>query len=188
MGLSWRRWMFFFCMFLLVFPALAGDKRVWKPLDKDGLHDPQGPSIRELQNPADALSILPPDLIGNMVRWVGALDQGFIQPRANLQPGTKVTVLDMDLIFGKTGDQPYVRFPHKAHTEWLDCANCHEGIFKTKFNASGITMAQILEGRFCGVCHGAVAFPLTECTRCHSVTPDSFKGAFGAQNQTPAGK
>jgi hypothetical protein len=27
-------------------------------------------------------------------------------------------------------------------------------------------------GEHCGRCHGAVAFPLTECTRCHSVQQD----------------
>jgi hypothetical protein len=31
-------------------------------------------------------------------------------------------------------------------------------------------MQKILDGEQCGVCHGAVAFPLTECRRCHSVS------------------
>jgi hypothetical protein len=31
-------------------------------------------------------------------------------------------------------------------------------------------MNQILHGEQCGLCHGAVSFPLTECNRCHSVS------------------
>ena len=29
---------------------------------------------------------------------------------------------------------------------------------------------KILQGEYCGQCHGAVAFPLTQCLRCHSVS------------------
>jgi uncharacterized OB-fold protein len=29
-------------------------------------------------------------------------------------------------------------------------------------------MAAILLGQKCGVCHGKVAFPVSECKRCHS--------------------
>jgi ribosomal protein L40E len=32
-----------------------------------------------------------------------------------------------------------------------------------------MSMFAILQGEFCGRCHGAVSFPLTECRRCHSV-------------------
>ena len=28
-----------------------------------------------------------------------------------------------------------VRFPHKQLTEWLDCSNCHEKLFKSKTGA-----------------------------------------------------
>ena len=29
-------------------------------------------------------------------------------------------------------------------------------------------MGNILDGEYCGICHGAVSFPLTECDRCHN--------------------
>ncbi|MBF0341824.1 MAG: hypothetical protein HQL95_12815 [Magnetococcales bacterium] len=186
---AWWRWLALGCVLLVVSPVWgAGDKRNWKAVDKDDVHDPQGTSVQDLQNPAEAMKVLPGDGSGNLVNWVEALQKGYIQPRTNILPETKVNVLDLDLIYGNTGDQPFVRFPHKPHTEWLDCVNCHEGIFKTKFNGSGIKMAQILEGKFCGQCHGAVAFPLTECKRCHSVSPDTFRGQLGAQNAAPAKK
>jgi c(7)-type cytochrome triheme protein len=42
-------------------------------------------------------------------------------------------------------------------------------LFKTKAGTSNVNMMQILSGEKCGLCHGAVAFPLTECQRCHSL-------------------
>jgi c(7)-type cytochrome triheme protein len=76
----------------------------------------------------------------------------------------------MDIIFTDTGSMPYVRFPHLSHTLWLDCSNCHPSIFVQKKGANNIAMTDILQGRFCGLCHGKVSFPPTlNCTRCHSV-------------------
>jgi len=40
-----------------------------------------------------------------------------------------------------------------------------------KSNSAGAyfnAMKKIEEGQFCGRCHGVVAFPLSNCTRCHS--------------------
>ena len=140
------------------------------PLTKDGVHDPANPGIKLLQEPGEALSTLPPDAVGNRVRWVDALSRGLIAPRTNILPDTKINVLDQDVIMPRTGEMPMVRFPHRQHTEWLDCSNCHEKLFKSKAGATtAVNMFQILQGEYCGVCHGAVAFPLTECNRCHSV-------------------
>jgi c(7)-type cytochrome triheme protein len=147
--------------------TLAADRL---PLAKDGLHDPANPAIKLLQEPAEALAKLPPDVVGNRVRWVQALEQGLIAPRTNILPDTKIKVLDQDVIMPRTGEMPMVRFPHKQHTEWLDCSNCHEHLFKSKAGANKqVNMLQILQGEYCGLCHGAVSFPLTECKRCHSV-------------------
>lgn len=147
--------------------AWAGN---WKPLNQDGLHDPADTGLRLLQNPAEALSQLPPDVVGNQVNWVKALQQGKINPRTNIYPETKIRVLDQDVLLRETGEMPMVLFPHKQHTEWLDCSNCHEWLFKSKAGATpGLNMFAILQGEYCGRCHGAVSFPLTECNRCHSV-------------------
>ncbi len=139
-------------------------------LSKDGVHDPANPGLKLLQEPREALSVLPPDAVGNRVRWVKALEQGAITPRTNILPDTAIRVLDLDVIMPRTGEMPLVRFPHRQHTEWLDCSNCHEKLFKSKAGTTkAVNMFQILQGEYCGVCHGAVAFPLTECKRCHSV-------------------
>ena len=153
-------------------PGLAGD---WVPLAEDGIHDPESPAIELLQQPAEALSKLPPDGVGNQVRWVEALDKGFIHPRTNIYPETNVRALDQDIILNRRGSLPLVRFPHKQHTAWLECGMCHEQLFKAKVGANRFSMMAILQGEQCGVCHGAVAFPLTECNRCHSVRQS---GAF----------
>jgi c(7)-type cytochrome triheme protein len=41
-------------------------------------------------------------------------------------------------------------------------------MFKTKKGSSDFGMFDVLQGHYCGRCHGAVAFPLTRCKRCHS--------------------
>jgi c(7)-type cytochrome triheme protein len=146
-----------------------GYRPKWKPLAEDGIHDPTSSVIGILQEPAEALSVLPPDIAGNQVLWVKALRDGYINPRTNLLPETKINVLDHDVIMKRTGEMPMVLFPHDRHTEWLDCTNCHDKIFQQKAGATPVNMMQILQGRYCGQCHGAVAFPLTECRRCHSV-------------------
>ena len=150
--------------------VVAGD---WKPLADDHLHDPDNQALEYLQNPGDALSRLPGDSAGNKVNWIKALENGYIRPRSELNRNAPVRILETDIILNKTGSIPRVRFPHKAHTQWLDCENCHEKIFRSKAGATPITMGKILEGEYCGVCHGAVAFPLTECSRCHSVPWES---------------
>jgi c(7)-type cytochrome triheme protein len=111
------------------------------------------------------------------VNWVESLEEGYIKPRAKVLPETQVDVLDLDVILKNTSMMYYVRFPHKPHTEWLDCSQCHEKLFRSKAGATKINMFMILMGQKCGLCHGAVAFPLTECGRCHSVPWDDMPTA-----------
>jgi len=148
--------------------VLASD---WKPLAADSIHDPDNPALDLLQEPAEALSHLPPDAAGNKVNWIDALREGYIEPRTNIRPETKVDLRETELIMKNTGSANYVRFPHLAHTEWLDCSNCHDHLFAREAGKTPMTMLMILSGEYCGRCHGAVAFPLTECNRCHSVSP-----------------
>lgn len=152
---------------------------LWRPLASDGIHDPDNPALLLLQQPEEALSVLPPAQEGNHVDWVEALRSGAIQPRTNIYPETKIRVLDENVLMEDTAGMPMVLFPHRPHTEWLDCSNCHDRIFKAKKGANPVTMFAILQGEFCGQCHGAVSFPLTQCQRCHSV-PRPAPPASGA--------
>jgi c(7)-type cytochrome triheme protein len=175
-----RRWTLARLLALAVatasFGAAAQMARQWIALSKDGVHDPKSPAITVLQQPGEALRTLPPDSVGNQVRWVDALQDGYINPRTNILPGTEVRVLETDILLNLKGGTPIVRFPHRQHTLWLDCSNCHDKLFKAQAGANTFSMERILQGEQCGVCHGAVAFPLTECKRCHSVTRDSAAG------------
>ena len=153
--------------------ALAAPS-LWRRLDQDGVHDPRGPGIALLQQPAEALEPLPRDSAGNLVNWVKAIDSGAINPRTNILPETQVRMREDDFIIAKFGSMPAVKFPHRQHTLWLACENCHDVLFKPKAGANKFSMTAILNGEQCGLCHGAVAFPLTECNRCHSVSNASL--------------
>ncbi|MFQ5945796.1 MAG: cytochrome c3 family protein [Anaerolineae bacterium] len=117
----------------------------------------------------DVLRQLPKDEAGG-VDWARALQEKAIEPRAGLDPEAKdqpVFPFDVELT---PEAQPLfkVTFPHKAHTEWLACANCHPGIFQMQQGADPMTMAKIYAGEYCGRCHGKVAFAVpTGCPRCH---------------------
>ena len=68
-----------------------------------------------------------------------------------------------------TKEMPFVKFPHRSHTEWLACANCHPDPFPTKAGSSEIRMANIFRGQFCGKCHDRVAFvTFFSYQHCHS--------------------
>lgn len=165
---------------LLLVGGLVAAER-WLPLARDGIHDPASGAVGVLQEPAEALAALPPDTAGNKVRWVQALDQGHIQPRSRLLDDQPAPLRDTEVLLKNTGEMPMVRFPHRQHTAWLDCGNCHDELFARQAGATKINMFLILQGEKCGVCHGAVSFPLTECTRCHSVERGSpAHEAFGA--------
>lgn len=159
-------------------------------LATDGIHDPANTAINALQEPAEALSAFPLDRRGG-VDWVKAIDLGIIEPRADLQGKSEMMVLDMDIMFKDTGEMPWVKFPHVAHTKWLACSNCHPDIFIQQKGANNPSMDGILAGEHCGRCHDKVAFALWTCERCHNVphegTPKRWIQLMGGQPQ-PAEK
>jgi c(7)-type cytochrome triheme protein len=138
-------------------------------LINDGIHDAKGAGIKILQNPHDAFADLPKAKGGNTVDWVKAAAMGKIKPRSDLRdPNAEALVMDLNIVREVKGSMPDVVFPHKQHTELLDCTNCHPGIFIPQKGANAMSMAKNLMGQMCGVCHGKVAFPLSNCTNCHS--------------------
>ena len=159
------------CIAQITFGAepASKDDAYWLPLTQDDLHDPKNLALHLMQNPANALSVLPRDGTGDQVNWVKALENNDIKPRISLRSSIQPEILDLNILFSDTGEMDQVEFPHKQHTEWLVCSNCHEDIFKYKAHAIKFGMLNILNGEYCGRCHGAVAFPLTECKRCHNV-------------------
>ena len=143
-----------------------------EPLASDGIHDPQNPAFGLLQEPSEALANLPVDS-GGKVDWVRTLSDGHIMPRNGINPGEKMKEVDLDITMKNTASMPHVLFSHKVHTQWLTCSNCHSRIFLPQMGGNFITMAKIMDGQYCGVCHGKVAFTTLDCERCHSVPNES---------------
>ena len=111
---------------------------------------------------------LPKDKFG-LIDWMAIVNEGIIKPRGSIKPGVpEMPPFDMNVLITAKGDFVNdVMFPHKAHTYWLKCENCHTGIFIMAKGKNKMTMQGIVEGKWCGRCHGKVAFPLTDCNRCH---------------------
>lgn len=122
------------------------------------------------------LSDLPKDRYG-LIDWARAVKEGKIKPRDSLNPEEKPQPpLDLDIvIFTKSNFQPDVIFPHYVHTLWLTCTNCHPGIFPMNAKEANkmMTMPAITSGEFCGRCHNRIAFPLSDCLRCHVKPKDT---------------
>ena len=115
------------------------------------------------------LKKLPKDAVG-AVNWVKALEDKDISPKAGLDPkAPEQPVLPLNVELQPPAMPLFkVVFPHKQHTEWLACYNCHPKIFQMRKGADPITMAKILTGEYCGRCHSKVAFAIpTGCPRCH---------------------
>jgi len=139
------------------------------PPAEDGIHDPTNDGTLALQAPLAAFGPFPKSNAGNRVDWVKALAENKIQPRYDrIDPAAVPAVMDLNIVREVKGSMPDVVYPHKQHTEWLDCSNCHPAIFIPQKGANQISMAAILLGQKCGVCHGKVAFPVSECRLCHS--------------------
>lgn len=154
---------------------------------EDGIHDQGNEGTHVLQPPLVSYEGMPGSEFGNYVDWVKALNKGFINPRYDrVDPNAEPLVMDLDIVREVKASMPDVVFPHKPHTQWLHCSNCHPKIFVPQKGANQINMSAILLGQKCGVCHGKVSFPITtaSCKMCHSKPkPDDWKPPLSAASQ-----
>ncbi len=159
------------------------------PPAEDSIHDPGNDGTLLLQPPLAAFELMPRSNAGNRVDWVKALGEKRIAPRADkVDAAAAPMVMDLNIVREVKGSMPDVVYPHKQHTEWLDCSNCHPAIFIPQKGANQISMASILLGQKCGVCHGKVAFPVSECRLCHSKPKASATAAAEAPQPAAPGK
>ena len=150
---------------------LKKEKQRNAPPPQDGIHDPANEGTQVLQPPRIAYEGLPQSDFGNYVDWVQALQKGLLNPRYDrVDPTVEPLVMDLDIVREVKASMPDVVFPHKPHTQWLHCSNCHPKIFIPQKGANQINMSAIILGQKCGVCHGKVSFPITtkSCKKCHS--------------------
>lgn len=142
---------------------------------QDELYDPSNPDYSKLQKANESLAGFTLDK-KEYVNWMSVLKANLISPRADLTGKGKMEILDQDIIMKATRSMPYVKFPHKSHTMWLACSNCHDQIFVKKIGANKIDMTKIFRGQYCGVCHDKVAFSMFfSCETCHSVPQNGAK-------------
>jgi c(7)-type cytochrome triheme protein len=90
------------------------------------------------------------------------------------------------------GMRPAV-FPHWFHRIRFRCKVCHADLgFEFKAGGNEITMAKIIEGKYCGACHnGEIAWSVENCAMCHSGipgTPTHFHGSTLQRLVAPAYK
>jgi len=114
----------------------------------------------------------------NKVDWERAVDEGLIAPLASIDNSdVDEQIMDLRVVI-KFNDMLIkdVVFSHEVHTFWLNCESCHPKVFIPEVAANRMTMKEIRDGKYCGLCHGAVAFPTNvidapnfraNCLRCH---------------------
>ncbi len=115
----------------------------------------------------------PKERFGNGINWEKTEEDGqiklvdFLEGVSIKRPNLAVQK-DFSLS-PKVEGMPDIVFSHKKHTVWNGCELCHPEIFiGVKRGTTKYSMVEIYEGKYCGVCHGAVAFPLLDCQRCHT--------------------
>jgi len=117
--------------------------------------------------------LLPAERFGNGIDWEKAEELGLLRPITivdGVSPKPNPFPVQKDFALNpKVEGMPDIIFSHKKHTVWNGCELCHPDIFMgVKRGTSQYTMADISQGKSCGACHTSVAFPLTDCQRCHS--------------------
>jgi len=115
---------------------------------------------------------LPKGRFGNSIDWEKAEEGGLIHPVDFLE-GVSIKRKSISAqkdfaLEAKLEGMPDIIFSHKKHTLWNGCELCHPEIFVgVKKGATKYSMIEIFDGKYCGVCHTSVAFPVTDCQRCH---------------------
>jgi c(7)-type cytochrome triheme protein len=79
-----------------------------------------------------------------------------------------------------------VVFPHWFHRIRYRCKVCHSELgFKMRAGANLVQMNDIINGKFCGMCHnGQVAWAPDRCDLCHSAKKGVKPGIYGSSETT----
>lgn len=89
----------------------------------------------------------------------------------------------------KEGMRPVV-FPHWFHRIRFRCKVCHNELgFKMRAGGNDVLMVDIIEGKFCGMCHnGQIAWSPENCDLCHSGKPGLTTRIFGSHQTGGPGR
>jgi c(7)-type cytochrome triheme protein len=109
---------------------------------------------------------------GNGINWIRAEKEGHLKLKDTLKgvSGKKVRQASLtdSVINPDEPEMPGIIFSHDNHALWNGCKLCHPEPFAEKKGSPKFTMEEVIEGKFCGTCHGKVAFPILDCQRCHT--------------------
>ncbi len=155
----------------IVFQACSGGVETADPKRCDRCHS----LGKEVASDFDFFAFsrpLPKARFGNGIDWEKAEALGFIKPAPYLEgvsAGPNNLPVQKDFALSPTVEgMPDIIFSHKKHTVWNGCEVCHPDIFGVKKGSNHYTMVDNSQGKYCGACHKNVAFPMTDCQRCHS--------------------
>ena len=116
----------------------------------------------------------PRESFGNGIGWIETEVKGLIKVMDSLE-GLSAKTAPMKnprdvTIAPNVAGMPDILFSHDKHSVWNGCELCHPDLFSSVQKSGGtpFSMDEIFEGKYCGACHGKVAFPMMECRRCHS--------------------
>jgi c(7)-type cytochrome triheme protein len=98
-----------------------------------------------------------------------------------------------DVVLNKRSEQEGMRpvvFSHWFHRIRFRCKVCHAELgFKMRAGANDVLMADINDGRFCGMCHnGQIAWAADRCDLCHSGRPGLKSGIYGGDRTLGPGR
>jgi len=98
-----------------------------------------------------------------------------------------------DVVLNKRSDKAGVRpvvFPHWFHRVRFRCKVCHSELgFTMRAGANDVLMADIIDGKFCGMCHnGQIAWGAEQCDLCHSGKRGVKSGIYGSHETRGPGK
>lgn len=124
---------------------------------------------------------LPKDKYG-LIDWIQLTSQGMVLPKGSIDPDNPLYESPVHYQFDPDGDEDIedivipvkseaiseVLFPHTLHAWWLNCKSCHPHRFVRTAGDTKMTMREMSKGKYCGECHGKVAFPLEDCNKCHN--------------------
>ena len=98
-----------------------------------------------------------------------------------------------DVVLNRYSDKQGVRpvvFPHWFHRIRYRCKVCHQELgFKMRAGANDVLMADIIDGKFCGMCHNErIAWGADRCDLCHSGKPGLPSGIIGGSQTSGPGR
>lgn len=131
-----------------------------------------GKAIEPKQDFYKFVEDLPKSRFGNRVDWLKAEDEGLIKLKDYLKGISikrgKLNVPHDVVMDAQFAEMPDIIFSHEKHAVWNGCELCHPQIFRIKKASTVFEMQDIFDGKYCGACHGKVAFTNMDCQLCHT--------------------